>query len=166
MGLYGLLTALGLYYHEPWRDETHSWLIARLSQSLPQLFHNIRYEGHPVLWYLILYLVKPVSGKFEMAQVVHWLISGAAGWLLLTRAPFPYRVRILLLFSYFLFYEYAIIARNYAIGILLLFLIADQFRYRRRRRGYLAVSSYLFLLFQTNVYPLLIGLVLYGFNAD
>jgi len=38
---------IGVYNHEPWRDEFQAYLIARSSHSLGELFQNIKYEGHP-----------------------------------------------------------------------------------------------------------------------
>ena len=43
--------------HELWRDEANVWLIARELSPL-QLFKEIRYQGHPCLWYL---LVMPLA---------------------------------------------------------------------------------------------------------
>ncbi len=36
--------------HALWQDEWQAWLLARDSRSLAELFHNLRYEGHPALW--------------------------------------------------------------------------------------------------------------------
>src|SRR6266498_233586 len=38
-------------HHELWFDEIHSWNIAKGSGSFVDLISNIRYEGHPPLWY-------------------------------------------------------------------------------------------------------------------
>ena len=54
--LFGALLWLGLRAHELWRDETQAWAVARDSGSLFQLLATgIRYEGHPPLWYCLLY---------------------------------------------------------------------------------------------------------------
>ena len=53
---YILMLAFTVPWHEPWNDEAQSWLLAR-DVSLPQLlFHALRYESHPPLWYLILWI--------------------------------------------------------------------------------------------------------------
>lgn len=54
LALYALAIGFALYWHATWRDEMQAWLIVRDSADLPALFHNLRYEGHPALWYLLL----------------------------------------------------------------------------------------------------------------
>ena len=39
--------------HENWRDEAQAWLLAR-DLSIPELFEQMSYEGHPCLWHLLL----------------------------------------------------------------------------------------------------------------
>jgi DNA-binding Xre family transcriptional regulator len=46
-----VLGFLGILNHAMWRDELNGWLIARDSPSLTNFWNNIRYEGHPILWY-------------------------------------------------------------------------------------------------------------------
>ena len=41
--------------HAMWRYEMQAWLLARDSQTLGDLFFNLRYEGHPALWHLLLW---------------------------------------------------------------------------------------------------------------
>ena len=49
---YLAFNGLLLARHEPWRDEANVWLMAR-ELSPAGLFAEIRYQGHPCLWYLI-----------------------------------------------------------------------------------------------------------------
>ena len=44
-----LLGAYLLSNHEMWGDEMQAWLLARDSTSVPNLFANLKYEGHPAL---------------------------------------------------------------------------------------------------------------------
>lgn len=50
---YLLLNGVLLWCYDPWRDVAQAWLIAR-DLSVPELFAQLRYEGHPCLWYLLL----------------------------------------------------------------------------------------------------------------
>jgi len=52
--LFLLLNLSSLVFHEMWRDELQAWLIARDSKNILELFINLKYEGHPALWYLLL----------------------------------------------------------------------------------------------------------------
>ncbi|EKD89645.1 MAG: hypothetical protein ACD_33C00018G0001, partial [uncultured bacterium] len=42
-----LLGMYNIFHHDMWRDEIQSWLIARDSISIFDLFRNLRYEAHP-----------------------------------------------------------------------------------------------------------------------
>ena len=51
--LYAGLTFSLLFFHENWRDEAQAWLIAR-DCTIPELIDEMKYEGHFLVWYLIL----------------------------------------------------------------------------------------------------------------
>ena len=55
--LYLVISIAGLYYHELWLDEAQHFLIGRDSNSLPALYNNMRYDGHPRLWNFLLYFI-------------------------------------------------------------------------------------------------------------
>ena len=40
--------------HESWADEAQHWLLARDCGILELINQRLKYEGHPLLWYLIL----------------------------------------------------------------------------------------------------------------
>src|SRR5919202_3894562 len=65
LGLIGILT------HAMWRDELNPWLVARDSNSFVELFQNIKYEGHPGLWYLCLYGLNQFTHNPVIMQVFH-----------------------------------------------------------------------------------------------
>lgn len=53
----GLLAAVQIWLvlsHRPWLDEYQALQIALQSPDFSALLENLRYEGHPPLWYLIL----------------------------------------------------------------------------------------------------------------
>lgn len=117
---YALLVGIGLVFHEMWRDELQAWTIATASDSLSSLYVNSRFEGHTALWFVLLLAASRVSRAPEMMQLVHGLVATASIFLITWRAPFPRLWRALLPFGYFLAYEYAIVSRPYALGVLLL----------------------------------------------
>lgn len=152
---------INIVNHEPWRDEIEAWLIAKDSNSIPELFRNFRLEGHPCLWFLGLYVISRFSDQIFVMQIFHLLIATGAVLLILKYSPFTKLQKVLLGFSYFLFYEYAVISRNYAIGILLIFSICSIFQ--TRTKTFLPLSILLFLLCQTNIFGLIMALV-FGFT--
>ena len=154
----GLINILN---HELWRDEIEAWLIAKESTSITNLFKNFDLEGHPCLWYLCLYLISRFTDNIFAMQIFHLILATGAILIFVRFSTFTKLQKILLVFSYFLFYEYATISRNYAIGILLIFVICWLFQ--KRTKTYLPLSILLFFLCQTNVFGLIIA-ILFGFS--
>src|SRR5438105_6786005 len=52
-----VIALIGILNHEMWRDELHCWLVARDAHSAAQLYSNVRYDGHPIVWYALLYVL-------------------------------------------------------------------------------------------------------------
>ena len=144
--------------HELWLDELQVWMLTRDSTSVWYLFQNIRYEGHPALWHLLVMPLTRVSDHPELMQVLHVAIATASIYLMARFSPFDLLTKVLLSLSYFLFYEYAQVARNYAIGVLLAFAFCALFRKRESHSILLAVI--LFLLAQTSVFGAILSLCL------
>ena len=140
--------------HEMWRDEMMAWLMARDAMTPSQVFSLIKYEGHPALWYLMMWPFAHLSWNPAWMQALHASIAGAAVFVLLRYAPFSWPVRVVLALGYFLSYEWAVIARNYAVSVLLLFLFCAGYRDRWRR--FPALALVLFLLCHTNVHSLIL----------
>ncbi len=111
-----LLIFVGVYFHEPWRDEAQAVNIVTDSVGWWDLIQRIRWEGHPILWFAII--------KVFGANLIPWIHGGiAAGTnaLIVFKSRWPNAIKWSLPFSYYFIFEYAIIYRDYAIGILLLF---------------------------------------------
>ncbi len=121
---YAALVAFAIPYHEPWVDEAQAWQLAR-NLSLASLFKTyIRYEGAPGLWHLLLWTMVRIHIGYDGLHWVCGAIATAAMWLLLFKSPFPRYLKLALPFTYFLLFQYAIVARNYVLAPLLLFLAA------------------------------------------
>ena len=156
---YVALTAAALVYHEPWRDEAQAWLIAR-DLPVPAILRQMPYEGTPALWHLMLAPLAKSGLPYAAGHVLHLAVAVAAVGLLLFRAPLPLPLKAVFVFSYYMAYEYSVIARNYALSILILFLIAA--RHRTRLDSPLRYAALLFLLFNTNVHSFAIAAGLSG----
>jgi hypothetical protein len=152
------LGLIGILNHAMWRDELNVWLIARDSNSLIELFGNIKYEGHPGLWYLCLTLLNQFTHNPVSMQILHLLIATASVYIFLRFSPFTNLQKILFSLGYLPFYEYLVISRNYALGILLIFAFCALFN--TRIKSYVWLALILFLLANTNAYCLLISVAL------
>ena len=143
-------------YHEMWRDELQAWLLARDSQSVFELFKNLKYEYHQGLWYLLLFPLTRIFTYPEAMQYLNIFIATAAIYILARYSPFSLLQKILLAFSYFLFFEYALIARNYALTVFFIFLICALFSTRTKYS--LAFASAIFFLCHTSVLGLIFAI--------
>src|SRR5689334_7861593 len=155
---FAALVLLGISQHELWRDEAKAWLIARHSHSLIELFNNRRYEGHPIVWYALLYAVSRISVNPFAMQILHAFIATAGIVMFVTYAPFGRLAKVLFAGGLFPMYEYAVVSRNYAIGILLLFVLLALFASPQRRPVSFAVV--LGLLANTSLYGLFFAVAL------
>jgi hypothetical protein len=138
---WAVVLALLLSRHEMWRDELQAWLLARDSGSLAALWHNTRYEGHPILWHLLLFPLAHVFASPIAMQVLNWAVASAAAILVLARAPFSVAVRAALVFGYLPLYEYGVISRNYALTMLGVFVACSLLVRRSSPWGAVAGAS-------------------------
>lgn len=92
--------------------------------SFGEILHRTAYGGTPVLWYAMLFPFAKAGLPFVTLEVLHVSLAAAAVWLLLTRAPFPLAVRVLIAFGYYLSFEYSVVGRCYVLVVLGLFLLA------------------------------------------
>jgi glycosyltransferase involved in cell wall biosynthesis len=145
-----LLVYTGLH-HEPWGDEVHSWNIAKASGNFLDLIANRRYEGHPPVWYTMMWTAAAFSHQLIVLQLTHWLIAAAVVWLVLFKSPFPFSTRALLPFGYYFLFEYGILSRNYAPGVLLAFCLCLALR---KKPGPNLVLYYTLLFCLSNVHLL------------
>ncbi len=156
--LFLLVSAYLIKNHEMWRDEMTGWLVGADSSSLPEFFSKIKdNQGHPALWSLIMYLISHyISPNPEIMKVVHLIISTSTAFLILKFSPFNKIIKTSLVFSYFLFYEYSIISRNYALGIIFIFLFCVL--YKNRKKNLLLISLVILLMGQGSIYSFVISI--------
>lgn len=154
--LFFLIGLLAILHHSMWRDELNPWLIVRDSQSLSELFYNIHYEGHPFVWYICLSILQQITTNPVIMQIFHLCLATSSVYLFTRYSPFNYLQKLLFCFGYIPFYEYLLISRNYAIGLLLCFVFCNI--YPSRKQSYLKLSIILFLMANSNAYCLLLAI--------
>jgi hypothetical protein len=155
--VYVIVLFFTISHHELWGDEVHSWNIAKGSGSYIDLIHHTRFEGHPPVWYTILWTISKFTHDLAYMQAAQFVLACAVVFVVLFYSPFPVITRILISFGYYTLYEYAALSRNYAAGILFAFCIC--LIMHRQFRGK-TILYYALLLLLTNVH--LLALVLGG----
>ena len=118
IALFAALATLLASFHEPWHDELQAWRIAIDSRNLVDLAQNLRYEGHPMLFYLLLRAVGMLSRSWTAAVAFHLVIACATAFIVLRFAPFSRLQRVLVIGGYFFLYEYTVLVRSYGLGAL------------------------------------------------
>jgi len=142
-----------------WRDEIQAWLLARDSSTIIELFKNIKYEGHPGLWHLCLFPLSHIHPSPLLMQSFHLMLATATVYIFLRFSPFTRLQKTLFAFGYFPFYEYAIVSRSYALGVLLLLIFCVLFENRFAK--FLWIGCLLFLLAHISVHYTIITIAIF-----
>lgn len=157
-GIFATLLALVTCRHEMWSDEVQAWLISRDSHSILSMIRDLRYEGHPALWYLVLYLPAHLWPNPAVMQVINFLIAVALAWLILSARALSRPLRLLFVFSFYFFYQYGVTSRSYALAALLL-IAAARCLTGEKRHGKLAIL-FLALAINTHAFAAPVAVVL------
>jgi hypothetical protein len=145
-------------HHEPWADEAQAWLLARDSSLGELLLERVRYEGSPGLWHALLWVLMRIGLPFAALPLISTACALAGAALILWRSPFPVALRVALLGSYVFAYQFAIVARSYALDLVLVPALAALFA-RRTERPF-AYALLIGLLANCNAYSFLAAAVL------
>ena len=145
--------------HEPWADEAQAWLIAR-DTSLTSLFsYYLHFDGHPGLWHVILKIFQLFGLPYSKMYIIPIIFSTLGIIIFEYKSKYPLIIKILFPFTYFIFYQYTIVARGYCLLFPLLCLIAciwnDKFK-----KPYI-FTALLILLSNTEAYTYLFSGMLF-----
>lgn len=143
--LYGTLVYFSIMFHEPWRDEAVTWLVARDSSFWDAIFVQARYQRHPFIWYLMLFPLAKAGLPYLSQFFLHGLIALASAGIFLFRAPFSRLTKYLFLFTYYMSFQYAVVARHYGPAVFFLFLTASLYQDRWKRPWLYALSIFFLL---------------------
>ena len=157
---YALVLAFTLFHHEMWRDELQAWMLARDSTGVLDLFRNVKYEGHPMLWHLLLMPITRLTSSPAGMQILHLAIASTTIFVVARYAPFNPLQKILFAFGYFPLYEYGVISRSYALGLLCIVVTCALLRQRYQRPLWLALVLVLMSLTSAHACIVAIGVLL------
>jgi hypothetical protein len=139
LAAYTALVAWTVAHHIPWADEAQAWLMAR-DATLREIFGtDLHYEGSPGLWHFFLWILCRMHLSYAAMHWISAILPVAGIFVFLRFSPFPAILRITLPFSFYLFYQYAAIARSYVAVPLLVFVAALLFAKPSRNLLSLAV---------------------------
>lgn len=120
LALFAILLALLTARHEMYLDEVNPWLVVRNAGGLPGIFHHLRYEGHPAVWFLLLYAVSRLTSNLVAVQCINFVLAMLFAAQVMTMRKLSLSVRVLLLFGVSVFFTMGVLARSYMLTALLL----------------------------------------------
>lgn len=133
--------------HEPWRDEIHAWLMAK-ELSIPELVSASRFDGHPIMWHLILMPFAKLGFPIITLNIISYIIIAYTVWLFLFKTNFSMLFKIIVAFTIPFTYIFSAISRNYCLLLLILMLISVL--YNKRYQKPLLYSILIALLVHTH----------------
>lgn len=146
-GLYIIISLISMLYHEPWRDEIHAWTMADYL-SVKDLFIVSRYDGHPILWHLLLMPFAKLNFPIITLNIISFLIVSISAWLFIYKTNLNFFFKFITLFTVPFLYTFSSISRNYC--LILLLLIAIAILYKKRYSHPILYSSLIALLIHTH----------------
>lgn len=126
------LQSVLIWTHRHWLDEWQALQIAAATRGdTALLFANLRYEGHPPLWYVYLWAVGALVPFAWVLKAAVWPLAMAAQAMLLLRAPFTHGERLLIALGTALLFDFLTLSRSLALGVTLLLALAALWPQRR-----------------------------------
>ena len=151
---YAIITVIILLFHECGRDEAQAWLIAK-NLNIIQMLKQITYEGHPVLWYLILHPFARIGFPYITTKIISWIISVVSVWFILWKSPLDKKMKILFICTSPFIYLYPSISRSYCLIPLAIAIVS----YYYNKRHETPIKYMLSILLLANTHVVLYGMV-------
>ncbi len=128
IAIYIIITSLRLIFHQPWYDEALAWNISQ-NLNLLEIIKLMRVEGHTFIWYLLIMPFAKADLWYPYPMlIINYIFALASVIYMWKKAPFNNLTKFVITFSFPFFILLPIVARCYAIGIFLLFILAGLYR--------------------------------------
>lgn len=124
----------GVSQHEPWADEVQSWLLARDLSPFGLAVHQLRYEGSPGLWQILLWPFAHAHLPIMTLNLVGAVVAAAGVFAVIFVSPFPLFFRVFIPLSYYPLYQYGVVSRSYDLLLPLLCAAAITHKHRFEKR--------------------------------
>ena len=132
LSIYAIITFVTILFHENWRDEAQSWLIAK-NLGFIDIFKQMKYEGHPCLWHYIIAPFAKLGFPYITQNIIAWVIMCISTALILWKSEFDKTQKVLIIFGQCFIYLYSVVARNYCLIPLAICLIAITYKNRKEK---------------------------------
>jgi hypothetical protein len=127
-----VLSLLAVFNHEPWRDQTHTYVnIGDLGSFVEAMRYSLNFSAEGPLQAIIYWCTFQFSHDFLTIQLLWWLFMLAAMLLVANASLSRWYEKILISLGYFLLYDYCVVAgRPYVLTALLLISILTLYPWR------------------------------------
>ncbi len=146
--VYLSLTLILVLNHEIWIDEGQAWEIAR-TLSIPEIFAQMKYEGHSCLWHLIIAVPAKLGLPVISMNIISFIFVSIAVYMILFKAEWNIFVKIAIIFNSTFIFLMPVISRCYSLIPLLVCLFVIY--YPNRHKHPIIYSNILGLLAHTHV---------------
>lgn len=140
--------------HEHWSDEAQSWLIAR-DNNILGILKRMRYEGTPALWCIFLKILICLNVQYNQLCFVTTGLTLIGIIFLFKNKNLPTIIKCLIPYTYFIFFEYTIVARSYSMLFSILMIIA--YLYPKKEEHLFKYGIMVFLLMNVSLHGTLIA---------
>jgi len=156
LSIFSLWMIVLLFRHEPWVDEAQTFLLVR-DLSFGDLFRQLKFEGHPLAWYLMIFPFIKLGFPIFIQNVLSTILGIGSAYLILFKSPFDRFIKIICLVSSPVMFQFTVVARSYSLltFVLLLILVIHPKRYEKR--WFILYALSLFILINTHLYSALIA---------
>ncbi|GEM_PF-4696392 len=159
--LFTLLTYFLLRGHVLYRDDARPLLLVTYEKSIFQLFNAIRYDGGPILYHFILWIIsKFIPLTPFVVKALHLFIQVLILFVLLFLIKIPSSFKLLILLQA-PFIGYIMYVRKYTIAVLLILVFA--YLYTKDKGEKIWIYIVLFLLSQTCPHGIFISISFFLF---
>jgi hypothetical protein len=142
-------------HHAVWRDEVRALsIVIDANNNIFDLIHTAGRDGHPFVWYVLIDLARQIFHSSAVLPAISVIIAAGAVVIFLFWSPFSTTFKALFVFSDICLSEYSVIARNYGISMLLMFVFAAL--YKAESRQPIILGIVLLLLANTNAHSMLL----------
>lgn len=147
-------------HHEHFCDEAQAWMLARDTSFLELITHYIRYEGSPALWHIVLKIFMFFKLPYSLFYIIPIIFSSVGVGIFLFKSKFPMWVKVIIPFTYYIFYQYTVVARNYC--LILPFLAAIATVYPKRTEKPYLFCALLLLYANISIHTAISAMALFG----
>ena len=146
--------------HEPWADESQAWLLSRDVSLFQLIFERIRYEGTPPLWHILIMPFAKMGAPVAFLSYLGAAFSSLAIFLFLRLRNLPTYMVLMVPFSYYIAFQYAVVARSYVLVPTMLVVLLH-LRTRVVEKQYIWCTV-VFLMIFSSIHAAIVSLAIHG----